>query len=419
MKIGLQTWGSEGDLRPFVALAAGLVRAGHEVSLKYTSADERDYADRLAHVPFRHEKVGSLGMTHDELMAVCARGFADPNPVRQLDSTLKTLLEPVLPAMIAAALELAEWADVVVYHMAAQSAGAAAEKLRKPAVTVSPMPMFPLRRTPVPGAPNLGYLNLWAWRIALAVLDRQLLRSVSTARAAMGLPALTRARDQVERSALDLLAVSPTVLPRSSEWPDKLKVCGFLDGVLPTHASALDARLEAFLSEGPPPVYVTFGSMTDVDGDPDGVFDIVTEAIDLLGCRAILQTGPTVRPAREEHPRILRIGAASHDAVFPRCSIVVHHGGAGTTQAALRAGRPSVIVAYMVDQFLWGDVLRQHGVAPRHLKRRTVRPKALAAAMKRALEDSAMQRAAAALGDRMRGEDGVGTAVRLIETVAR
>jgi sterol 3beta-glucosyltransferase len=419
MRIGVQTWGSEGDLRPFFALAEGLAQAGHEVSLKYTSADDRDYSGRLERASFRHAKVGSLAMTKDELVALCARGFADRNPIRQLDETLRALLEPSIPDMVAAAQELTESSDLIVHHLAAHPAAAAAEKAGLPAVTVYPSPLFPMRRVPVPGAPDLGALNPWLWRVALAVVDRKLLRSVSAARAAMGLAAIRRARHQSDRSALDLLAVSPTLLPRSDEWPEKVKVCGFLDPPRSTRSSGLEGALESFLAEGPAPVFVTFGSMAEVDGDPEGVLDIVAEAVDRVGCRAILQTGPTLRPARREHPRIVRVGATPHDEVFPRCAVIVHHGGAGTTQAALRAGRPSVVVAHVMDQFFWGDRLTRLGVAPKHLQRRTLHPKTLGAAIATALGDPHMPAAAAALGERMQGEDGVASAVRWIETLAR
>jgi len=104
--------------------------------------------------------------------------------------------------------------------------------------------------------------------------------------------------------------------------------------------------------------------------------------------------------------------------LFPRCAVIVHHGGSGTTQAALLAGRPSVVVAHVADQFLWGEELVRLGAASASLRRLTVRSSSLARAIVAALTHPRFRESASVLGDKMRHEDGVATAVHVIELIA-
>src|SRR5207248_1968448 len=113
----------------------------------------------------------------------------------------------------------------------------------------------------------------------------------------------------------------------------------------------LDPGLEQFLGAGETPVYIGFGSM--VDPDPEGTNAIIAEAIERVGCRAIVSSGWAGLGQREPHPRIHVIGPTPHAALFPRVAAVVHHGGAGTTHAAALAGVPQVIVPHLLDQFGW------------------------------------------------------------------
>lgn len=412
MRVGIQTWGSEGDLRPFFALAEGLAQAGHDVALSYASVDDQDHTARLSGAGFRHRKAGALGMSAAEREAIGKRVFSDPNPVRQLQSILAVFMEPIVPAMTDAAVALAQSSDVVLHHMIAHPACAAAEKHGKPTIALYTAPMIATRAFPVPGAPDLGFLNGLVWKFALGLIDKNLMPSVAKVRAQLGLPPVKKAADMLGRSILELFTVSPTLMPRPADWPEKTRVCGFLNPPAPASGFTLPEGLEPFLAAGPAPVFVTFGSMAMAENDPTGLYRLVTEAIDAAGCRAIVQLAAGDAPA---HPRIFRLGAAPHDVLFPRCAAIVHHGGAGTTQAAMRAGRPSVLVAHITDQFLWGKVLSRHGVAPPHLTRKGLTPKKLAAAIGQALAAPAMAAKAAALGAQMQAEDGIATAVKLIE----
>jgi sterol 3beta-glucosyltransferase len=116
---------------------------------------------------------------------------------------------------------------------------------------------------------------------------------------------------------------------------------------------------------------------------------------------------------------IFRVDAVPHDWLFPRVAAVVHHGGAGTTAAALRAGVPGVVVPWFADQFFWGWRVQELGAGPKPISRNKLTAAKLAGAIKQAVSDEAIQRNAGQLGRQIRAEDGVGTVVRLIEAFAR
>jgi UDP:flavonoid glycosyltransferase YjiC (YdhE family) len=131
----------------------------------------------------------------------------------------------------------------------------------------------------------------------------------------------------------------------------------------------------------------------------------------MAGCRALIQA--EVRPGPDAED-ILYLPAMEHHLVFPSCAAVVHHGGAGTTQAASRAGVPSIVVEHATDQVFWGGVLNRAGIAPPMLHRRTVTAAKLARAIRTTLDSPTMRERARSIGERMRKENGVKRAVALI-----
>jgi UDP:flavonoid glycosyltransferase YjiC (YdhE family) len=174
----------------------------------------------------------------------------------------------------------------------------------------------------------------------------------------------------------------------------------------------LDPRLIDFLEDGPPPVCVGFGSMNA--GDAEAATTMVTEALARTGQRGILLTGWGGLAAGWTSDRILVIEAAPHDWLFPRVAAVVHHGGAGTTAAVLRAGIPSIAVPFMADQPFWAQRVFALGAGPRPIPRHRLSVERLAQALRLAGQPAVRTRALA-LSQQIRAEDGVGRAVALFE----
>jgi sterol 3beta-glucosyltransferase len=180
----------------------------------------------------------------------------------------------------------------------------------------------------------------------------------------------------------------------------------FLD---PAPAWRPPADLEQFIAAGPPPAYIGFGSMQGSISSQAMQESI--QALARLGIRAVLALPESMRPSITIPPAMMRVGDVPHGWLFPRMSVIVHHGGAGTTGAALRAGRPSVVVPLTADQGFWARRAHRLGVSPPPLNARGLTARALAAAIRSATGDQAIQRRAMEIKERIVAEDGVACAV--------
>jgi len=415
MKIGIQTWGSEGDVRPFLALAAGLQAAGHEATLVVTDVTGKDHAALGATFGVPVLQAGcfspDLAKHAGELL------IRETNILRQVDLILRDLFEPASPDMLREAKRLCQESDLVVGHFLCHPLRTAAELAGKPHVAVFLAPLLPSASYPPPGVPALGRpMNALFWKIGGMVMNRMFLPRINTMRSAEGLPSLRNVmREAFLSSRLNLVASSPSLFPHPEDWDDTIQMCGAFH--LPEHREPLQLPedLQRFIMSGPPPVYMTFGSMSVGDPSAAGTVALLVEACRLAECRAIIQTDIIDPGDGIASPDILYLASAEHHRVFPPCAAVVHHGGAGTSHAASRAGCPSIVVEHVTDQAFWGAVLHRAGIAPAILHRRTVTAAVLARAIRTVLSSSEMREKARAIGDSMRREDGVRRAIELIE----
>lgn len=420
MKIGLQSWGSEGDIQPFVALAGGLVRAGHQVTLVVTDNAGRDYGEAARRHGFALTAVPTPASTDDETLALWRRIIAVGNPIRQARLILRHGFDPIERDLLAAATDLCATHDAVVGHFFLHPLRIAAALLGTPVATLNIVHnCIPSAHIKPPGVPDLG---AWAyplvWRLSRALVNRVFLPRVNALRRANGLaPDRDVMRDTWAADRLNLVAVSPTICARPPDWDDRHVVCGFLRDADDAAPDPVSPTLEAFLAAGAPPLYFTFGSM--MLDDARYVAEVAAAwhgAVSALGCRAVFQLPAHVPADLVRDARVHVVARAPYAAVFPRCALVVHHGGAGTTQSALRAGRPSVVVAHLADQSFWGSELERLGVAGPTLSRRGLSGARLARAIARALASPTTSPRAAALGRALAGEPGVDLAVAAIES---
>lgn len=418
MKIGIQAWGSEGDIRPLVAIGHGLVQRGHEVELVYTDIANRHY-DAVA---------ASLGMTaravatpviadETELYEIGLAAITTRNALLQGKIVFDRLLKPVEDRIFDAAVDLCRRSDLLVTHLLLNQSRAAAELAGTPAVSVTfAHSLVPSRHIPPEGLPRLGeFGNVLGWALARFALNRTMLGPVNAQRRRVGVaPVKDLLLDGWASHLLNLVAVSPAICPEPPDWPRWNRVCGFL--ALPATAhEQIAPGLAAFLAAGDPPVFMGFGSLMPVSSSylTDSVA-LMKQAARLAGCRAVIQA--ELPP--EQNDRYVIVGRSPHAQVFPRCAAVVHHCGAGTTHTTLKAGVPSVCVPHAADQHGWAETLRRLGVAPAAAPRRSLTAEKLARRIKEALADPGMRTRAAAIGERMKADDGPARAAVLIEEAA-
>ncbi|THA63815.1 glycosyltransferase [Streptomyces sp. A0958] len=399
MRILIAAAGSRGDVAPYTGLGAALRAAGHDVALATTDAFAplvRDAGLEFRGLPADPHK-GGAGTGRRELMRTAAafiadlgQGFADA----MADGTDLLLLSTTTAPL--------------GWHLA-EATGA-------PSLGVYLQPTVPTGDFPpvVTGSRSLGRpANRAAGRFALRMTDRLYAPAVARLRDRLGLPPASPAetRRRQERANRPIVhGFSTALVPRPSDWRPGLHVVG---NWWPHHAAAerLPTDLEDFLRAGPPPVLIGFGSMAA--GEGERLSGVAVRALRRAGLRGILQAGSAGLAADGDD--VLTVGDVPHALLFPRLAAVVHHAGAGTSAAALRAGVPAVTVPVTADQPFWARRLAAIGAADEPIPFRSLTAERLADALGRVVRQRAYAEAAAKAAHHMAGEDGAGRTVEVIQ----
>lgn len=413
MNISIVASGTRGDVQPYVALGKGLADAGFAVSL-ITSDDFAGLA-REAGLTFRSmgESIEALLQSDDWRKTIEGGNFLAI--MRRMTNELKTRAERLAAHMPT----LFEGADLIVSGMGGMGGTfSAAAKFNIPVVQGYVFPFTPTSAFPSPLTPTLPFgaaLNRLSFQITRLMFWQSVRMADVATRRQLGMgraPLFGPYRDLRERRSPILYGYSRHVLPRPADWDDLHHITGywFLDAA-PDYTPP--AGLTDFLKAGPPPVYIGFGSMAN--RDPEGMTRLTLRALELSGQRGVLASGWGGLRQADLPDSVYMLNAAPHAWLFPQMGMVVHHGGAGTTAAGLRAGVPSLIVPFFGDQPFWGQRVAQLGVGPAPIPRKRLTAEGLAAAIRQGMTDSAMRQRAADLGALIRAEDGIGEAIEVIK----
>lgn len=342
------------------------------------------------------------------------------NPIQQT-RVMKNLLEKHGLEMMQDAWEACKDAEVVVSSFTSDVyAASIAEKLHAKHISTPLQPALVATRNgraaPYALLPNrTSRLNYLLGKWLVEPYGWQLLGAINNRfrQETLGLPPQTfQENRQALRRMLVVLGYSSHVVPHPSDWPGNIHTTGywFLDD---ENDWQPPEALLAFLRAGDPPVYIGFGSMAGRDAQ--AFTRLLIDAAMRSGQRAILQSGWAGLGDVRLPPGIFLLDSAPHRWLFPRMRAVVHHGGAGTTAESLRAGVPSIIVPHMADQPFWGARIADLGAGPQPIPRNKLTVEKLARAIQQATSDHGMQVRASELGAKIRSEDGIGAAVRVIE----
>ncbi|MGW1215232.1 glycosyltransferase [Streptomyces sp. NPDC002499] len=407
------TAGSRGDVAPYTGLGFGLSRAGHEVTL-------------VTHARFEPLVAGSGVRFHPlpvdpraELESSRGRGLHDSATGLGKLTRLVSMARDVVGRMADDLVVAARSSDLLLLAPSVAPLGhTIAEGLSLPSLDVPLQPLSPTRQfaPPMLSARSLGATgNRIAGHCVNLAVQQVFAGTLPAVRDRLGLPrvdavAAWRARERLAPPVLH--GFSPLVVPRPSDWRAGLDIAGYwwpydVDTQLPP-------SVRDFLDAGPPPVYVGLGSATVPD--PERLSADVVRALRRAGLRGVIQRGWSGLEASGDD--MLTVDEVPHSALFPRMAAVVHHAGAGTTGAGLRAGVPAVPVPIQFDEAFWAARLVRLGVAPCAVPLRRLTTDSLAAALERATGDAELGRRAAELGARIRAEDGVAPVVKAVERLA-
>jgi len=422
MKIGLHSWGTSGDIRPFLALAGGLKDAGHEVTLAFQCAEKKDYSPLAEAMGIRYRQATVSAAV--DIARINGEMTRTLNSYKQVRSYYEYSFYPYLEDMYASAMRLCGENDLVIGHAANPTLLSAAEKCGCPRALVGLYPQIVAsEHDPPEGLPNLGRsLNRVAWSLLGHALTRLLYAPLNGVRARNGLPSIKCVFREAytPEDTLVLMAVDPRLCPPQPDWDDNVRnvrVCGFFNMPPGRAPWRMPGEMRDFIDAGDPPVFMSFGTFTPATHRQDNV-RLFLEAARLSGSRAIIQVDPDMPHAASLSGRsdiYALTGGAPHHEIFPHCSLIVHHGGSGTSHSSLYAGRPSVVVAHVGDQPYWAEQLRLLGVAGRGLHRRSLTAKKLARAIRQVAFSPKIIEKARQVGERMRRESGVQKAVELLE----
>jgi UDP:flavonoid glycosyltransferase YjiC (YdhE family) len=407
MRVAIATVGTTGDVRPFAALARGLRLAGHDVTAVSWALHREAFEAVDAHF-----LAAGPTTSWEDIRETAERATRARSPLAQVE-VLRDFHLREAESHYRRLREVLPGHDVVIIHAIHSLAEAAARDLGiRWASAVFDPTLLPTGTAPPPGLPNLGPINRFSWRLLdrlLRRLDGPLHRVMTAAGSATG-PELTifRARSPF----LHLVACSPAIMAVPTDLPATVHVTGVWTS--PDPPASLPGELEAFLAAAEPPVVVSFGSMAA--GDPAQLTATVRDAIGMTGVRAVVQAG-AAGLSTAAIDGVYQAGAVDHRALLPRASAIIHHGGAGTTHAAVAAGIPSVVVPHIGDQAYWAARLHRLGVAPKPLPGSRLSAASLADRIRQAVGDGQMRGRASALAERIASEHGTDAAVRLVETL--
>lgn len=414
MHITIIALGSRGDVTSYAVLGGALRRAGHQVRLatmnSFAGLAER-YSLDLYPLPGDAQ---ALVQT-----AGAERGFSGKQNILRLWAGIRASYGALAKSWAESFSDptLLE-TDIFINQLPGGLFGwDLAEKSGRPMLVAAVIPLAFTRTAPVMGFPALrlpGY-NAFSYRLAEQlvwsffgpVINRWRIRQ-------LGLPSHPRGAyfAQLRRSTPFLNGFSPLVVPPPADWPAHIHTVGYW---LPQQGDWQPPEaLLRFLDAGPAPVFIGFGSMPVPD--PAQTTKTLVEALRRTGQRGLLHAG-WAGLAQDDLPQdIFMINDAPYDWLFPRMRMVIHHGGSGTTAFGLRSGVPSQVVSFTYDQPYWGKRVAALGAGPPPLPFNQLTASALSASIESALQDSHMQDRAAQIAHQLRQEDGLASAVRLVES---
>ncbi|MGU3292220.1 glycosyltransferase [Williamsia sp. M5A3_1d] len=424
MRVAFALNGSRGDVQPGLAVAKALTQRGHDVAV--------GVPENLL------EFAGDLGVAATVFAPDTADLLASPLVQRDLKSrnprtrsrALREVTEFGATAMDDRFLEISDGADMVVTGLMGQERAATIAEYRGARyVPLHYCPIRPSRSVPVPLGPlahlaAVPRLSVAVWRgVELAYWHLSAKGADAALRQRLGMaPASGPLADRLaDADTPEIQAYEPRLFPRlAQEWGAHRPMTGFLTtSADATDTGAEDADTAAWFDAGAAPVYVGFGSMPLTDAAT--TVGAVVDALRARGRRVLVGAGPnlaaiTAAAPTSGGPDVRVVGSADHATVLPRCAAAVHHGGAGTTGASLRAGLPTLIAAFSADQPMWGRAIVDSGLGATCPIGRLTDPTVLSAALATILDDDVANRCSEFAGVMIDPATAANTAVETIES---
>ncbi|MBL3648275.1 glycosyltransferase [Bacillus sp. RHFS10] len=412
MKINLLTIGTRGDVQPFIALGKELSRRGHHVTI-CTEDAFKDLAEKNR-LSFSAIRADYADLTQSEEGKNMLKG----NPI-SIVRQLKTVIYPMMEQMLDDIWTVAQDADAIIYHPKVFGGYDLAEALHIPAFIAHPVPVIaPTRHFTNPVLPFVmrsGTLNRASFKIN-RLLTASFFSLVNKWRqetlGLSGKRSVFKDDSVLNGKHIPVLyGCSPSIIPFDQQWEGRVSMKGFW--FVDEDAWTPPPELLHFLEAGPPPFTVSFSSMPL--RNPDHILNMLQQAFKETGQRAILLTGSSGINRTTDSPHIFTAGSMPHSWIFPQSRAVIHHGGAGTTAAALKAGKPMIICPFSGDQPFWARKMRDIGVAAAPLKEKKMSVEAFVSRIHELVSNHTYSQRASEAAALIKKEDGVRHTTDFIE----
>lgn len=386
MRAVLTNFGSRGDVQPYLALALELQRHGHEPVMA-TSPEYGPWieAHGLEFCPIGPEMLDAQRATMEAEISA-----AEIDHSIELMQPLLSRVKSTLAGAYGQLKDLCLGCDVLISGPEQTLAQLVHEVLGIPVALV-----------------QLGHFDLPDW----PDVQKECASFMNPFRATLGLP---ESEDYlVHDPRIEIYAMSRHVISRPADWPDNRHLTGYF--FLDEGGWRPDPSLSEFIESGEPPVVICFSSM--IHKNPAAMTDLVVEAMGIAGYRAIIQQGWSGLGRRSLPASIYQAGSIPHSWLFRRAACVVHHGGAGTTASAFRAGVPSIFIPHYSDQPLWAMHFYRSGYSVSPIPLTQLSAERLAVAIAMTLSKPIFREKAVELGRKIDEEHGVEQARQLIEQI--
>jgi sterol 3beta-glucosyltransferase len=410
--------GSQGDVQPYVALGQGLQAAGHQVRvMTHLNFETLVKGQGLEFCPVK-------GNVQEIISSPEMRKLLEQGNFLKINAYTAKLAQEAAIDWTGAGLLACKGIDLIIVGIGGLNVAVAlAEKLQIPILPAFLFPFTPTRAFPgillPPSLPKLGGTFNWISHLLVQQALWQGFRKADrlSRSQVLNLPPASfwgPYKSPILKRYPTIYGFSPSVIAKPADWQNT-EIVG--DWFLEATDWTPSDELVAFLNNGAPPVYIGFGSMGIQD--PEATAELILEAIARTGQRAILQSGWGGLRKADLPDQVFLVNSVPHAWLFPRMAAIVHHGGAGTTAASLRAGVPTIVVPFFGDQPFWGQRVADLGVGPAPIPRKQLTVENLAKAIDRAVTDSTMGQRARDLGQKIQAENGIASVVAIVNRIAR
>ena len=418
MKIAITTVGTRGDLQPYIALGLGLKNSGYEVLIVSAKNEEsfvRNYGLDFYALDVDIQKI----MEGDDVQEM-AKGS---NPVKFIISHLKCSksLKALMVKTQGEIWNACKNADLIIFHPGMPLGFFLAKEKNKKAILATPFPVVTTKEYPsilFYALPKLGsYYNLLThfifdkvfWALAKSPVKEFWTNSVKT-----GVKFdISPLKQQIKSGGLVLNGYSKLLFPHAKLWPNNIHTTG--GWIIESEPNFLPPKeLDDFIKNGEMPIYIGFGSMKDLNTF-NKTIAIIIDTLKITKQRAVVGLGWTTNNYKEKLPNnIFLVESVPHTWLFPKMKILIHHGGAGTTAAGLRAGKPTIIIPHNADQPAWGQRVFELGVGSKPIEKSKLNADNLSKTILYCIKPVIIENAEQ-LGQKLKSENAVQKAVEIID----